>query len=502
MYADFCKELGISDITEYEGGSLAELRQRAERVNNLTRVVCYVQNSRHFPSRLCCYPPCSHCFFFCFPDGCVLQVEQLKSKTDKARKAIIAHEQTIANKEEEKKTIADNLKEQERKIANSKAKLKGAMDEKQELIINRDEVKKQQDEIEGQIKEFQVVLKKQTDERDELARQSEQSEKCVERCKEDIQALLEQCKLDDLDLPRKNQRKGGDVEMEEDQLNEDQDEDMQDSQQGQSQSQVVDNARQELRKINLDYSKLSRDQKKDLSDREQEKVRKDFNEKQNGISEKLQGMNPNMKAHEQLKEIQEHFTGLSNEWMDARKECDELSEQFEQVKKQRCDKFNKCFEHVTACIDQVYKELTIDPGHGGSVGGSAYLTLNSQDEPYTSGIKYDTIPPGKRFMDMTHLSGGEKTVAALALLFSINSYYPAPFIVLDEVDAALDARNVAKVTRFIQARREEQQCVIISLKERFYEKANGLVGICRNHATGHSNAFTLDLTLYDDSAVA
>ena len=102
-------------------------------------------------------------------------------------------------------------------------------------------------------------------------------------------------------------------------------------------------------------------------------------------------------------------------------------------------------------------------------------------------------------MDMTHLSGGEKTVAALALLFAINSYNPAPFIVLDEVDAALDARNVAKVTRFIQSRRDEQQCVIISLKERFYEKADGLVGICRNHQSGHSNAFTLDLTLYDDS---
>ena len=58
VYADFCKELGISDISEYEGGSLAELRQRAERVNNLNRVVCYVQNSRHFPSRLCCYLTC------------------------------------------------------------------------------------------------------------------------------------------------------------------------------------------------------------------------------------------------------------------------------------------------------------------------------------------------------------------------------------------------------------------------------------------------------------
>ena len=97
-----------------------------------------------------------------------------------------------------------------------------------------------------------------------------------------------------------------------------------------------------------------------------------------------------------------------------------------------------CFDHVQGCIDVIYKELTSDPTRvEQSVGGSAYLTLNNQEEPYLDGIKFDTIPPGKRFMDMAHLSGGEKTVAALALLFAINSYAPSPFIVLDEVSAIL-----------------------------------------------------------------
>jgi structural maintenance of chromosome 1 len=96
--------------------------------------------------------------------------------------------------------------------------------------------------------------------------------------------------------------------------------------------------------------------------------------------------------------------------------------------------FCSCFEHVKGCIDVIYKELTSDPTRvEQSVGGSAYLTLNNQDEPYLDGIKYDTIPPGKRFMDMQNLSGGEQTIAALAILFAINSYSPAPFIVLDEV---------------------------------------------------------------------
>ena len=436
-----------------------------------------------------------------------MQVEKLKSKIKQQTAQQKELDAKIKSAEETQKSASGKLKDLEKKLAESNAKLKQNMDQKQEAVERRNEVKTEQEAIEVQIKEYQGVLKKHSDERDEVARQSEQEEKSVERCKDDLQALLEQSKLDDLELPRKGQRKKKDKaesgdEMEEDE-EEEGEEDMEDSQAGESQSQVVDLARKELKKMNLDYSKLSRDQKNSgLRPQEIEKIRKDFTERQNNISDKLQGMNPNMKATEQLKEIDERFTGLSNEWQEARKECDKLSDTFEDVKKQRCEKFNMCFEHVVGCIDGIYKELTIDPSHSGSVGGSAYLTLNSQDEPYTGGIKYDTIPPGKRFMDMTHLSGGEKTVAALALLFAINSYNPAPFIVLDEVDAALDARNVAKVTRFIEQRKDEQQCVIISLKERFYEKADGLVGICRNAASGHSNAFTLDLTLYDDRVQA
>ena len=408
----------------------------------------------------------------------------------------------IQEKEEDDKAAEKKLKDNEKALKEVEKKLKDALDKKQEILASREEVKKEQDEIEAAYKNYQGVYKTKSEERDEVVRNIEQAEKFVEQSKDDYKELLNQSKLEDLELPRrdgsKKKKGGGDDEMEEDE-EEGGDEDMQVSQESESQGQSqVDLARQEVKKLNLDYSQLTRDHKRDMSEKEQEQKRKEFRETQSVISDKLQGMNPNMKAAEQLKEIEERFAKLNGEWMDARKECDDLSEEFEQVKTQRCDKFNKCFEHVMLCIDDMYKELTIDPTSGSSVGGSAYLTLHSQDEPCPSGIQYDTIPPGKRRMDMVNLSGGEKTVAALALIFAINSYKPAPFIVLDEVDAALDAQNVDKVTRFIQARREEQQCVIISLKERFYEKADGLVGICKSAASGHSQAFTLDLQLYDD----
>lgn len=99
--------------------------------------------------------------------------------------------------------------------------------------------------------------------------------------------------------------------------------------------------------------------------------------------------------------------------------------------------------------------------------------LENQDEPFLHGIKFTAMPPTKRFRDMEQLSGGEKTVAALGLLFTIHSYRPSPFFVLDEVDAALDNTNVEKVAKYIMQKSHLDQAkggfqsVVISLKVSF-----------------------------------
>ena len=76
---------------------------------------------------------------------------------------------------------------------------------------------------------------------------------------------------------------------------------------------------------------------------------------------------------------------------------------------------------------------------------------------FRQGINYNCVAPGKRYRPMDNLSGGEKTVAALALLFAIQSYHPAPFFVLDEIDAALDNTNIGKVASFIRSRSQDFQ---------------------------------------------
>lgn len=118
-----------------------------------------------------------------------------------------------------------------------------------------------------------------------------------------------------------------------------------------------------------------------------------------------------------------------------------------------------------------------------------------------TGINYNCVAPGKRFQPMSNLSGGEKTVAALALLFAIHSYQPAPFFVLDEIDAALDNTNIGKVARFIREKTQTSfQCIVISLKEEFYGHADCLVGICPDPGECTiSRIYTIDLSNHEDT---
>jgi len=103
----------------------------------------------------------------------------------------------------------------------------------------------------------------------------------------------------------------------------------------------------------------------------------------------------------------------------------------------------------------------------------------------------------KLFRDMDQLSGGERSVAALALLFAIHSYHPSPFFILDEVDAALDNANLGKVARFIREQaRGNVQFIQISHKSLLYERAEALVGVYKDREEETSRILTLDLSAY------
>jgi len=149
---------------------------------------------------------------------------------------------------------------------------------------------------------------------------------------------------------------------------------------------------------------------------------------------------------------------------------------------------------VAGDISAIYRRLTANTAGLHADGGSAYLDLEDTEDPFNGGIKFTAMPPAKRFRDMHLLSGGEKTLAAMALLFAVHSFQKPPFMVLDEVDAALDANNVQALANYVE--QSNCQTIVISLKDRFFIKGEALVGVWKNKPKETSAVLSLDLTRY------
>uniref|UniRef100_A0A8P0PN15 Structural maintenance of chromosomes 1B n=1 Tax=Canis lupus familiaris TaxID=9615 RepID=A0A8P0PN15_CANLF len=248
--------------------------------------------------------------------------------------------------------------------------------------------------------------------------------------------------------------------------------------------------------IEIDYSSLRDDLKALESDKEIEAHLKLLLQQVASQEDVLlKTAAPNLRALENLKTVRDKFQESTDAFEASKKEARMCRQEFEQVKKRRYDLFSQCFEHVSISIDEIYKKLCRN------VSAQAFLSPENPEEPYLEGISYNCVAPGKRFMPMDNLSGGEKCVAALALLFAVHSFRPAPFFVLDEVDAALDNTNIGKVSSYIKEQTQEQfQMIIISLKEEFYSKADALIGVYPEHDDCmFSRVLTLDLSQYPDN---
>lgn len=199
-----------------------------------------------------------------------------------------------------------------------------------------------------------------------------------------------------------------------------------------------------------------------------------------------------MRAIDRLDAVEERLKATEKDFEDARRSAKKSKDDFNAVKEQRFELFNKAFTHISEQISHVYKDLTRSAAF--PLGGQAYLDIEDSDAPYLSGIKYHAMPPLKRFRDMEHLSGGEKTMAALALLFAVHSYQPSPFFVLDEVDAALDNANVEKIRNYIREHAGPgMQFVVISLKTGLFQGSESLVGVYRDQEANSSKTLTLDV---------
>ncbi|CUE66261.1 structural maintenance of chromosome family protein, putative [Bodo saltans] len=213
------------------------------------------------------------------------------------------------------------------------------------------------------------------------------------------------------------------------------------------------------------------------------------------LERELESIAPNLKASTRFGNTETKLGTTSAALDEKREAARKALMEFMRVKEQRVQRFMTTFEKIAQHVDQVYRELTLGT-RAHDVHGSAYLTVEDAEEPYNGGVKYHATPPMKRFMTMELLSGGERTMAALALLFAMNAVSPTPFFVLDEVDAALDIGNVVKLGNYLKSHSTQCQFIVVSLKEQLYHLADCLIGVYKDHEHESSGVLTHDLRSY------
>ena len=191
----------------------------------------------------------------------------------------------------------------------------------------------------------------------------------------------------------------------------------------------------------------------------------------------------NINAIEEFKEISEKYNFMANEKEDLEKAKEELLNVIEEMTSKMKVVFRQNFNILNKFFDETFKELF--------KGGSASLVLGEGDE-LTGNIDINVQPPGKKLQNINLMSGGEKVLSAIALLFSILKMKPTPFCILDEIEAALDDANVRRYAEFLGKFRDNTQFIVITHRKGTMEAADCMYGVTMEEK-GISKIVSVDL---------
>ncbi len=177
----------------------------------------------------------------------------------------------------------------------------------------------------------------------------------------------------------------------------------------------------------------------------------------------------NVNAIEDYKAVSERYEFLKSQHDDITKAEENLVGIIAELDRSMKEQFAEKFKEIRIMFSQVFKELF--------GGGKADLELVDEEDLLETGIKINAQPPGKKLQNMMQLSGGEKSLTAIALLFAIQSLKPSPFCLLDEIEAALDDSNVKRFAKYLNKLTKDTQFIVITHRKGTMEAADILYGI-------------------------
>ncbi|KAJ3016893.1 hypothetical protein HKX48_003806 [Thoreauomyces humboldtii] len=221
----------------------------------------------------------------------------------------------------------------------------------------------------------------------------------------------------------------------------------------------------------------------DFTDEELKEVDKRMiAEEMKNLQDKLDKGTPNLSVLADYKQKQEAYLSRVKDLEKSTALRDAAKQSLDALSGRRLTEFMTGFAKISDKLKEMYQMITL--------GGNAELELVDSLDPFSEGILFSVMPPKKSWKNISNLSGGEKTLSSLALVFALHHFKPTPLYVMDEIDAALDFRNVSIVANYIKERTKDAQFVIISLRNDMFELADRLVGIYKTDNT--TKSITID----------
>ncbi|MGX4593943.1 chromosome segregation protein SMC [Leuconostoc sp. JNUCC 76] len=200
--------------------------------------------------------------------------------------------------------------------------------------------------------------------------------------------------------------------------------------------------------------------------------------------------NVNIGAIEEYESVKTRFEFLTKQRDDLNLAKETLLQTIDEMDKEVQVRFKKTFDAVAAHFSDIYAKMF--------GGGRAEISLTDPAHLLTTGIDITAQPPGKKFQQMSLLSGGEKALTAITLLFAILHVRPVPFVVLDEAEAALDEANVARFARYLREFAGDTQFIVITHRKGTMVNANLLYGVTMQEA-GVSKMVSVDLDRMEEA---
>jgi len=190
----------------------------------------------------------------------------------------------------------------------------------------------------------------------------------------------------------------------------------------------------------------------------------------------------NFKAEEEYREYEERHSDYQERYRRLKEEKESIKELIQEVETKKLRAFMETFQAVDRNLRRIFSEL--------SPGGKAYMVLEREDDPLSGGVSLVVKPRGKEVQYLEAISGGEKTLAALSLIFAIQDYRPSPFYYFGEVDAHLDEANARRVGELLKERSKGAQFIVVTLREVLASFADRVIGV--SGRGGLSRVFTLE----------